>query len=134
MEGTLSEKSVRDSWNKKCDQGALVTPYTKDPNNLDFLNNTGYRCPAEPLDDFLRKGGDIDLTTDVTCLCNGLLNTAGLVNANKLPHGQHTAPTITTGDDLAFLPDVMPNENSSYGAADAMDHLLSKCPKSLPDV
>jgi hypothetical protein len=84
------------------------------------VNGTfGFRCPAEPVDEYVAKGGNIADTVGRGCLCNGLNSTAG--------YGDENEPmVITAGDDLSFLrsPLLMPDINSSYTAAQAINYIL----------
>jgi nitronate monooxygenase len=59
-----------------------------------------YRCPAEPVADFVRKGGTEQDTQGRQCLCNGLMATVGLPQVRG---DVVEAPLITSGDDLPQL-------------------------------
>lgn len=59
-----------------------------------------YRCPAEPVADYVRKGGDAADTVGRRCLCNGLTATVGL--AQQRVNGVEP-PIVTSGDDLGAL-------------------------------
>ena len=59
-----------------------------------------YRCPAEPVADYVRKGGDAQDTVGRRCLCNGLTATVGLAQRRD---GGLEPPVVTSGDDLAAL-------------------------------
>lgn len=59
-----------------------------------------YRCPAEPVADYVRKGGDAQDTLGRRCLCNGLTATVGLAQRRD---GGVEPPIVTSGDDLAAL-------------------------------
>ncbi|TSC51960.1 MAG: 2-nitropropane dioxygenase [Parcubacteria group bacterium LiPW_41] len=109
--GTLSEHDIYESRIRICNQGALVSLYEREDGLI------GYRCPAEPIDQFIRKGGDISETFGRGCLCNGLGTTGGV--------GNYGEPAIMTlGDDLSFLLFLMKDENDSYSAQDATNYLL----------
>ncbi|KKP56016.1 MAG: 2-nitropropane dioxygenase, NPD [Parcubacteria group bacterium GW2011_GWB1_35_5] len=108
---TLSELEVYQSRIRKCDQGVLVSLYERQDGSI------GFRCPAEPVEKFVSKGGNEEDTADRGCLCNGLISTSGFGNSNE-------PPVVTLGDDVSFLPFLMENENSSYGVGDAMNYLL----------
>jgi len=111
LDGTISEQDVYSNRVRVCNHGALVSLYEKADGTL------GYRCAAEPLASFAAKGGDIADTIGRGCICNGLLSTAGLTS-------QGEASIITLGDDYSFLPNLMVNAHSSYGAQDAINYLL----------
>lgn len=59
-----------------------------------------YRCPAEPVEDYLKKGGSVEDTVGRQCLCNGLTATVGLP---QLRGDAVEPPVITSGDDLTAL-------------------------------
>lgn len=63
-----------------------------------------YRCPAEPVADYVRKGGRIEDTEGRRCLCNGLTATVGLAQVRE---DSVEPPIITSGDDLARLGEVI---------------------------
>jgi hypothetical protein len=79
----------------------------------------GYRCPAEPVDEYVRKGGDASETAGRRCLCNGLTAAIGL--GQHRPGGYAEPPLLTLGQDLGFLPEL---PQSEYTAADVVRYLL----------
>ena len=80
-----------------------------------------YRCAAEPVDDFVAKGGDAAETIGRQCLCNGLTATIGLAQARGRDIDE--PPLITSGDALLSL-DRFLGGRQSYGATDVLDYLL----------
>ncbi|MGP4103055.1 nitronate monooxygenase [Nonomuraea sp. KM90] len=112
VEGTVSEPEVYEARPRLCDLGYLRSPYARPDGSI------GYRCPAEPVDVYVRKGRPAEEADGRRCLCNGLLAAIGL--------GQHRAdgydepPLLTLGQDTAFL-DGLPDDHS---AADVVAHLL----------
>lgn len=96
MEGTLSDEEIYTSRIRLCDIGALRTPYRKENGEI------GYRCPAEPQEDYVRKGGKIEDTFGCKCLCNGLPADVGLGKTRK--DGYREPPILTMGKDLSFIP------------------------------
>ncbi len=112
--GTVSDRATYEARCRICDQGALVVLYERPDGSI------GTRCSAEPVEDYVRKGGKAEDTLGVRCLCNGLLVTGGLAS----PDDDEPA-IITIGDDATRITQIlMTNENSSYGAADVMQYLL----------
>ncbi len=99
-----------------CDLGYLRTAYRTDRGGI------GYRCPAEPVDAYVAKGGAAADTEGRRCLCNALL--ANIGQGQVRPRGEDERPLITSGDDLlnmaAFL-----NGRTAYGAGDVLDYLLA---------
>ncbi len=113
LAGTQSESAVYEARERVCDLCSLAIPYEKKDGTI------GIRCPGEPVDQYLRKGGNIEDTPGVRCLCNGLLSATGLGSP-------HESPIFTLGDDVGFLPHLMRDEDSSYSANDAVAYLLTK--------
>jgi NAD(P)H-dependent flavin oxidoreductase YrpB (nitropropane dioxygenase family) len=113
---TVSERDTYEERPRLCDLGYLRTPYT-DPNG-----KLGYRCAAEPVDDYVRKGGDLSDTVDRRCLCNALVSTIGL--AQHRSDGYTEAPLLTAGDDITGLTRFLPHGATTYSATDVIEHLL----------
>jgi NAD(P)H-dependent flavin oxidoreductase YrpB (nitropropane dioxygenase family) len=99
-----------------CDLGYLRHPYRKSNGTI------GYRCPAEPLNQFLRKGGLAEQTHGRKCVCNGLPATVGLPQVRGKQVRE--LPLVTAGDDLARLAQFLPPGQNSYSAADVLRKLL----------
>jgi len=114
--GTLAEASLYESRTRVCDLGYLREAYRKEDGGL------GYRCPAEPVDHFTRKGGAAAECTGRKCLCNGLCSTIGL--PQKQSDGSLEADLITAGNDLANLRRFLPFGQSDYSAEDIIRTIL----------
>ena len=99
-----------------CDLGYLRHLYRK-PNGT-----IGYRCSAEPLEQYLRKGGTAHETLGRKCVCNGLPAAAGFPQVRA--DGVDELPLVTAGDDLVHLAEFLPPERDSYFAADVLRRLL----------
>jgi hypothetical protein len=84
----------------------------------------GYRCPAEPLANFLHKGGLPAATHGRKCVCNGLSTTVGLGQVR--PKSGTELPLVTAGDDLAHIAQFLPPGRDSYSAADVLRQLLAE--------
>jgi NAD(P)H-dependent flavin oxidoreductase YrpB (nitropropane dioxygenase family) len=72
LTGTVGDADVYLARPRRCDLGYLRKPYQRPDGNV------GYRCPAEPVDDYIAKGGSRDDATGRRCLCNGLVATIDL--------------------------------------------------------
>lgn len=98
-----------------CDLGYLRTAYLKPDGTI------GHRCPGEPREHFVAKGGAAEDTVGRRCLCNALMANIGVGQVRQ--GGAVEAPLLTAGDDLkrlgAFLAD-----RRDYSAADVVEHLL----------
>ena len=60
--GTLSEEKVYKERPRMCSLGYLRAPY------VDNNGKIGYRCPAEPVDNWVKKGGEVEATVGRKCL------------------------------------------------------------------
>jgi nitronate monooxygenase len=111
---TISEGNVYDQRARKCDLGYLREAFVT-PNG-----STGYRCTAEPVDAYVRKGGDVTATEGSTCLCNGLMSTCGLGQFRA--DGHREPPIVTSGDDINDIRALLAGRES-YRAIDVIAHL-----------
>jgi len=92
LPGTLSATDVYAERPRLCDLGYLRTPYARAGGAV------GYRCPAEPIDVYVRKGGDAERATGSVCLCNALTADIGIGQRRK--DGYAEAAMVTLGADL----------------------------------
>jgi nitronate monooxygenase len=116
--GSLSDSEANQARIRLCDLGYLRHAYRKEDGTL------GYRCPAEPAEDFVRKGGTLEETKGRQCVCNGLVSTIGL--AQVRPDHTEDLPLLTAGNDVANVASFVQPGRDSYSAADVVRHLLSK--------
>ena len=116
--GTLSDPDVYAGRTRVCDLGFLRTPYKRPDSTV------GFRCASEPVEAFVRKGGDAAETVGRKCLCNGLLATVGLGQVRA--GGEVEPPIVTSGDDLSRVVRAMAARTGGYRwrAADVVDYLL----------
>lgn len=111
--GTISEPDVYASRTRRCDLGYLREAY------LDSAGTLGYRCAAEPVRTYARKGGQVDGAA-TTCLCNGLLATCGLAQVRA--NGYVEPAILTSGDAINDLAELL-SDRDDYSARDVIDHL-----------
>jgi NAD(P)H-dependent flavin oxidoreductase YrpB (nitropropane dioxygenase family) len=114
VSGTVSEPAVYDARTRKCDMGYLREAY------LTADGSVGYRCAAEPVSAYVRKGGSAEATEGTTCLCNGLLATCGLGQVRA--DGRREPPIVTSGDCINEVR-TMVVEHGEYSAAQVVAHL-----------
>jgi nitronate monooxygenase len=119
LEGSLSEASVYDARERHCDLGYLREMYRREDGTL------GYRCPAEPVSDYLRKSGRAADTEGRKCICNGLMSNIGL---GQQRDGNEEPPILTAGNDLQELARLLGDDRHTYSAADVVDYLLETTP------
>jgi nitronate monooxygenase len=114
--GTLSDPEIFATRKRICDLGALRRPYRKADGTV------GYRCPSEPVEDYVRKGGRAEDTAGRKCVCNGLFATAGFAQVRS-ESGDEPA-LVTAGNDFGRIAEFLPPERDSYTAADVIRCLL----------
>ncbi len=110
--GTLSDATIYETRTRRCDLGYLRQPYRRADGSV------GYRCPGEPLDDYVRKGGQVADTGGRKCLCNGLMGAVGL--GQRLDEGAVEPAIITAGAEVVRLRDFCRDGAESYRAADVL--------------
>jgi nitronate monooxygenase len=117
LEGTSSEASVYAERKRVCDLGYLREPYSAAEGKI------GYRCAAEPVANYLAKGGKIEDTVGRKCLCNALMSNIGHAQVRK--ENVAEPPLVTIGDDVNSTSQFLTPGRSSYSAVDVVKALLS---------
>jgi len=120
LQNTLSDAAKYDARVRICDLGYLRHLYRRADGSV------GYRCPAEPVEHFRRKGGSVLETLGRKCICNALPATAGLPQVRR--EGIHELPILTAGDDLGYVAHFLPPGRDAYSAADVLRVLLPVSP------
>lgn len=115
LKGSMSESEVYQTRTRICDLGYLRHAYLSD-------GKVGLRCPAEPVDHYVKKGGTVEETKGRKCLCNALMADIGMpqVKAN----GEIELPLLTAGDDLNQLHRIL-GHRPSYSAVDVLEYMAS---------
>jgi NAD(P)H-dependent flavin oxidoreductase YrpB (nitropropane dioxygenase family) len=114
--GTNSEAEAYAMRPRVCDHGYLREAYTRSDRTI------GYRCAAEPVDQYVAKGGRVEDTVGRKCLCNGLLATIGLGQTQK--GGGKELPLVTSGDEIDAIAQLLRDDTDDYSADDVIDFLL----------
>jgi nitronate monooxygenase len=118
LQGTYSDPEVTAARTRVCDIGLLRESYATADGKI------GYRCSAEPVANYVAKGGKAEDTVGRKCLCNALLANIGLAQVRKGDLAEEP-PLITVGDDLNTVAQFLAPGENSYGAADVVASLLS---------
>jgi NAD(P)H-dependent flavin oxidoreductase YrpB (nitropropane dioxygenase family) len=118
LPGTLSDTKSLPARERLCDLGYLRHAYRKEDGTI------GYRCPAEPVEDFIRKGGTLEETIGRECVCNGLVGTIGLPQVNS--ENISGLPLVTAGNEVANVARFVPPGRDSYTAAEVIRLLLGQ--------
>jgi nitronate monooxygenase len=117
MDGTHSDEASYQERSRICDLGYLRHAYKKENGKI------GWRCPSEPVEDYLKKGGNIEDTVGRKCVCNGLLANISLGQIQQ--DGTLEKPLITTGDDVSDVARFLKPGAHSYSALDVIEYLMS---------
>lgn len=123
VEGTSSSFPIYQERKRVCDLGYLREPYAADDGKI------GYRCAAEPVANYVAKGGKVEDTVGRKCLCNALLANIGHGQTRK--DGSFEVPLITVGDDLNSIAQFVASGRDGYAAADVVRSLLSLSVESV---
>ena len=114
--GTVASEPVYQARERVCDLGYLRTAYRMEHGRV------GYRCAAEPVDTYVKKGGELDETVGRKCLCNALMADIGYGQIRD--DGNVEQPLLTSGDDLRKILDFTKGR-VEYSAGEVVDYLLS---------
>lgn len=118
LDTTLTNDSLYEKRERICDLGYLRHAYRKADGTV------GWRCPSEPIEDFLRKGGDEAETRGRKCVCNALMANIGLAQTHG--SGERELPLVTSGDDVANVARFLNGDDQTYTAAQVIEYLLAK--------
>ncbi|MGA2534892.1 MAG: nitronate monooxygenase [Terracidiphilus sp.] len=120
VEGTASAFPIYQERKRVCDLGYLREPYATSDTTI------AYRCAAEPVANYVAKGGKVEDTVGRKCLCNALMANIGHGQARK--DGVVELPLVTVGDDLNSIAQFLVPGAESYGATDVVESLLRGLP------
>lgn len=116
LKNTITDPDKSSTRKRICDLGYLRRLYCKGDSDI------GYRCPAEPIESFIRKGGTLEETVGKQCLCNGLMATVGL---GQIRDYGVEPPILTSGEDFSVVANIVRSLGSDYLAKDVIDYLKS---------
>ena len=126
LPGTLGNPKSIPPRNRRCDLGFLRLAYRRADGTF------GYRCPAEPEDDFIGKGGTPEETKGRECVCNGLIATIGLAQVNS--ENILFRPLITAGNEVTQIARFLQPGQDGYTAAEVVRLLLGQGATVRPEV
>jgi nitronate monooxygenase len=116
LEGTASEEETYHARQRRCAVGYLRHVYEKPDGTV------GYRCPGEPEEAYVAKGGAAKDTAGRKCLCNGLMANIGL--PQRYADGSVEPALVTVGDDLCLVSVFVREGADDYSARDVVERLL----------
>lgn len=124
LDGTLSDPEVYAARRRVCDLGYLRHAYRREDGAV------GWRCPSEPVEAYVEKGGDRADTTGRVCLCNGLM--AAIGQGQVRADGARELPFVTSGDAVADVAAFLAPGADDYGASDVVARLSEGVPAGQP--
>lgn len=122
LQDSLSNTELYLKRNRICDLGYLRHAYQKPDGQV------SQRCPAEPVPDYIKKGGTAEETVGKKCLCNALMADIGMpqVQANK----NIEMHLLTAGNDLNSLKRILKPGQIQYSADDIIKYLTQNLQKN----
>ena len=118
---TLSNENLYEKRTRICDLGYLRTMYQREKGGI------GYRCPAEPLDNYEFKSGQVEQAQGSKCLCNALMADIGL--GQLRPDGRTEISLLTFGSDLDGPRSMWKKYPTGWSALQAIDFLKELIPQ-----
>jgi nitronate monooxygenase len=112
---TNASREMYEARERVCDLGYLRTAFRQEDGRIN------YRCAAEPVDTYVKKGGAIEDTVGRKCLCNALMADIGM---GQTRDGIEERPIVTSGDEVTRLNEFL-NGRSDYSAADVLEFLMA---------
>lgn len=116
LKGTMPTVEVVANRTRLCDLGYLREAYLQSDGEL------GYRCPAESVEQYVKKGGVAEKAQGRLCVCNGLIATIGLGQTRR--DGYRELPLVTSGDAIEGIRQFLAPGASSYSASDVVAGLF----------
>jgi NAD(P)H-dependent flavin oxidoreductase YrpB (nitropropane dioxygenase family) len=114
ISNSISDDLVYKNRIRKCDLGYLRTAYRQEDGNI------GFRCPGEPVETYVKKGGKLGDTEQKKCLCNSLFSVIGQAQTQKA--GKEPA-LLTAGEDLSIIKSIL-KDRDNYNVSDVINFLI----------
>lgn len=125
LEGSLSDSAAYEQRQRVCDLGYLRHAYKRPDGSV------GWRCGAEKIEAYVKKGGAREDTRGKKCVCNSLLSNIGFGQIRK--NGERELPLVTSGDDVQNVARFLAASGTdTYGALDVVEYLLSRVEATEP--
>lgn len=118
LEGTSSQVAVYEARERVCDLGYLREAYLTPDERI------AYRCAAEPVANYVAKGGKAEDAEGRRCLCNALL--ANIDLAQIRPDGSVEPALVTLGDGLNEVTKFLGPGKTSYSAGEVIAGILGQ--------
>jgi len=113
-DGTLAIPELYEGRERICNLGYLIDLGLRGDGSV-FT-----RCPAEPIVDYIKKGGEQDDTLGRMCLCNSLMADIGIGSVYK---GVPERPLVTSGVYLGDVKAMVDSHGLDYSVKDALNYI-----------
>lgn len=124
LNGTLSEEAVYEDRKRICDIGLLKQQGFSQPDE-NGQRTLFHRCPAGPIEPYLKNRGLERNSEERRCLCNGLLSCVGLGQVKEIQGESIEEPAIVTlGTHLDGVRRLSRQGQTHYFAADVVNDIL----------
>lgn len=121
---TLSEQQVYETRHRVCDIGLLQQLGVSKPNE-EGIRTLFQRCPAGPIESYIKRRGLERNTEERKCLCNGLLACVGLGQLRERQgHAEEEPAIVTLGDHLDGIRRLSRQGQTRYWAKDVVADIL----------
>ncbi len=123
MGDTLASSQVFEDRHRVCDLGLLQQLGLSKP-SADGSRTLFQRCPAGPVDSYVKARGLESNTGQRRCLCNGLISCVGLAQVRG-GGGHYEEPAVVTlGNDLGGVRRLSRQGQAQYWAKDVVADIL----------
>jgi NAD(P)H-dependent flavin oxidoreductase YrpB (nitropropane dioxygenase family) len=124
IQDTLSEEDIYANRRRICDIGLLQQRGFNKPDE-DGQRTIFQRCPAGPIDAYVKNRGLAHNTDERRCLCNGLLSCVGLGQVKEI-HGEvvEEPAIVTLGNHLDGVRRLSRQGQTRYHVQDVVDDIL----------
>ena len=127
---TLASSQVFEDRHRVCDLGLLQQLGLSKP-NADGLRTLFQRCPAGPIDAYVRARGLEANTGQRRCLCNGLISCVGLGQVRGQGEPYEEPAIVTLGNNLEGIRRLSRHGQAHYWVKDVVADILGlKCTHS----
>jgi nitronate monooxygenase len=115
LAGSLSDKAVYEARKRVCNLAYLRSLYRRADGTL------GYRCAAEPVEQYLKHDGKAEDAVGRKCLCNSLL--ANIALSQVSASGYVEPALVTAGNDTVFIHRLLEPGKKTYTAGYVLRYL-----------
>ena len=116
LEYSVANQKTYEDRKRICDLGFVSQVYKRQDGSL------GYRCPSEPIEVYVSKGGARNDTIGRKCICNGLAANVGIGLTRK--NGYAEPPMVCLGKDIANLKPIIKPDSNEITAKEVIEYIV----------